>query len=402
MTPAEEPTRPEFLKWRLVSEALRSAAEARQRPLGERPEIYEQLAAMPLFFHVMPDESDQRRGRYISQELVAAVRRFRPGSQPISSRSLDRQALLCWYLRVVDGKPSDRAVAEAVGRTSNLYLLEPWGRTQQSRQAAVRARMWTEPSAFTRATRGAWPGIARLMGEVEERLGPLSAFGDLAVPDLPSPTGEPAPIETIEAVKEIRGGVRRSNRQDLRQDDLRILGWHHRIRIDHYGNSSSEFRVQIMGKQHDPVDHIDLPVFYDGNARPLAECRSGRQRSWRQIAAEWDPDTGGFYKVPIEPPLANAKKTTVQIKYRLSDVYTAGPEWFEWYFAREQTAYDLSITGSPEWSLEGVKVSCPEQTTRELPDPTERPDGFDWHIDYPEIGHRYRLVWDMKSHHLQA
>jgi len=152
-----------------------------------------------------------------------------------------------------------------------------------------------------------------------------------------------------------------------------------------------------MGKQHDPVDHIDLPVFYDGNARPLAECRSGRQRAWRQIAAEWDPDTGGFYKVPIEPPLANAEQIILHVKYRLADVYTAGREWFEWYFAREQTAYDLSITASPEWALEDVEVSCPEHTTRELPKPAQRPDGFDWHIDYPEIGHRYRLEWKMRA-----
>ncbi len=354
---------------------------------------------MPLFSHVMPGDDPRRRGRYISQQLVAAVRRFRPGIQPISPKALDRQALLCWYLRVVDGRPSDRAVAEAVGRQSSPYLIEPWGTTQGSRQAAVRARMWTGSSAFTRANRDAWPGIARLMEEVEGRLGPLSVVEDRAVPDLPSPTGEPAPIETIEAVKEIRAGVRRSNRQDLRQDDLRILAWHHKIQIDHFGDSNSDLRIQIMGKQHDPVDHIDLPIYYDGNARPIVDYRSGRQQAWRQVPAEWDPDTGGFYKLPIDPPLANAKQTTMEFKYRLSDVYQAGREWFEWYFSREQTAYDLSITASPQWALEHVEVLCPERTSRQLPKATQRPDGFDWHIDYPEIGHRYRLEWNMKRHH---
>ena len=158
----------------------------------------------------------------------------------------------------------------------------------------------------------------------------------------------------------------------------------------------------MMGKQDDPVDHIDLPVYYDGNARAIADSRSGRQRSWRQVPAEWGPEEGGFYMLPIEPPLANAKQTTMHIRYRLSDVYQAGREWFEWYFAREQKSYDLSITASPEWSIEGIQVSCPEHTTRELPKATQRPDGFDWHIDYPELGHRYRLEWDMKRHHPQA
>jgi hypothetical protein len=258
------------------------------------------------------------------------------------------------------------------------------------------------PRAFKRANRKAWPGIDRLMSAVEDRLGPF----DMPVTEHSLNNGglgaESAPIETIEAVREIRAGVRKSNRRDLRQDDLRILGWHHKIHIDHFGNSSSEFRIQIMGKQDDPVDHIDLPVNYDGSARAIADCRSGRQRSWRQVPAVWDPDEGGFYKFPIEPPLANAKRTTLQVRYRLSDVYQAGREWFEWYFAREQKSYDLSITASPEWILKDVDVSCPERTTRELPKPNERPDGFDWHIDYPEIGHRYRLEWDMISRHLQA
>lgn len=396
MTAVELPTHQEFLKWRLVSEALRAAAEVQQRPTSERPEIYEQLAVMPLFSHVRAGDETRRRGRYISQQLVAAVRRLRPRNQPISPNSLDRQAQLCWYLRVVEGRPSDRAVAEAVGRTSSPYLLEPWGTNQESRQATVRARMWTGASAFKRANREAWPGIAQLMSSVEDRLGPFDMPVEERSLDDGALGAEPAPIETIGAVREIRAGVRRNNRQHLRQDDLRILSWHHKIRIDHFGNSSSELRIQIMGKQHDPVDHIDFPVFYDGSARPIADCRSGRQRSWRQVPAEWDPDTGGFYKLPIEPPLANAKQTTMQVKYRLADVYQDGREWFEWYFAREQKAYDLSITASPEWTLEDVEVSCPEHTTRELPNPNNRPDGFDWHIDYPEIGHRYRLEWKME------
>ena len=198
VTPAEVATHQEFLKWRQVSEALRAAAEARQRPTGEKPQFFVQLAAMPLFSHVMPDESNQSRGRYISQQLVAAVRQVRPGRQPISPQALDRQALLCWYLRVVDGKPSDRTVAEAVGRTSSPYLIEPWGGTSDSRQAIVRARMWTGASAFESANRKAWPGIARLMSATEDRLGPFEMAVEEHSLDDVALGAEPAPIETIE------------------------------------------------------------------------------------------------------------------------------------------------------------------------------------------------------------
>ena len=397
VTPASEPSRADYLKWRPLSVALRLAAEAQQRPLAERPEVYESLASMSLFSHVMPEDSTQRRGAFIARNLVSAVRRLRQRALPASARSFDRQALICWYLRVVDGRMSDRAVAEAVGNSESGYLETSWGGSRESRQATVRARMWTDPTAYKSATKGAWPGIARLMNEVEERLGPFTVANLQDAREFEGRLSEAAPIESIEAIAEIREGTRRSNRRDLRQEDLRILSWHHQIQIDRFGNSNSTIRMRLMGKQEGPVDHIDLPIYYDGRARPIAESRSGRQKVWRQIPADWEADPGGFYKFPIDPPLENGRETTLHVKYRLSDVYAEGREWFEWYFSREQASYDISISVSPEWLISGVSVSSPEGTTRELPQPEERADGFDWHFRYPEIGHRYRLEWEMRS-----
>jgi hypothetical protein len=395
VAPSERPSQVDFKNWRQICSALRLAAEGASLPAAERARVYRDLAQVSLFSRVRPDELIERRGRYIYGQLRGAVRGFRPGTRPVPSGEFDRQALLCWYLRVEEGKPSDREVAEAVGKAGSTYLVQPWGVTAIARQATVRARMWTDPRAMTSATRGAWPGIALLIAEVEQRLGPFSApIEERSESPLRAPS-ESAPIETIEAVKEIRQGVRKLTRADQRQDDLRILQWDQKITIDKYGNSSKYIRTRLMGKQQEPVPHIDIPVWYDGSTRQIADYHSGRTRAWRSVAAEWDPLTGGFFKIPLEPPLGNGKPTTLHVRYHTADVYKAGPEWFEWYFAREQSRFDLAITASPEWSTREVKVSCPEETTRDLPQPVTREFGFDWSIEYPEVGRRYRLDWTM-------
>ena len=391
---APGPSTPEFLQWRQLLIALRRAAEYQPATPDERARIIRAHAADGLFADFWPGEPERRRGQQIQRRLVASVRQFRPPRRSLHVRDYEGQAILCWYLRVAEGQPSDRGVAEAVGRTTT-YLTAPWGDTPMARQKTVRARMWTDESARTTATRGAWPGIRRLVAEVEERLGPMLVADGLGGETPVTVRNDPRAPGEVDSVTDVVAGIRRlDGRHRAAQQDIRYLKWRHSNVIDRLGNSSTLVKMKVMGKDQRPVTCLYFPVYYDGEARPFADYKIGRSQRWQSVAAEWVPDLGGRFAIPI-PPLANGATLSLQYRYRLPDVYQEDDEWFEWFFAAEHKDYRLDITFAPEWELSDVRVSCPESTTRPLPEPVVKDNTITWSIEYPEVPRRYRFDWKM-------
>lgn len=388
------PSTPEFRQWRQLLTALRRAAEYRLATPDERARIIRAHAADGLFANFWTSEPERRRGQQIQRRLVASVRQFRPPVRALHARDYEGQAILCWYLRVAEGQPSDRGVAEAVGRTTT-FLTAPWGDTPMARQKTVRARMWTDESARTTATRGAWPGIRRLVAAVEERLGPmLVADGPGGETPVTTSHGPRAPGEVDSATDMVAGIRRIDGRYRTTQQDIRYLKWWQSNVIDRFGNLTTHVTMKVMGKDQRPVTCLYLPVYYDGEARPFADYKIGRSQKWQSVAAEWLPDLGGRFAIPI-PPLANGATLSLQYRFPLPDAYREGDEWFEWFFAAEHKDYHLDITLAPEWEISDVRVSCPESTTRPLPEPIVKDHTIKWSIEYPETPRRYRFDWKM-------
>lgn len=386
---SDAPTQADLERWighRVVLALLTACAQPAARHDRDRLSVLlYKLGEGAIAADSEPPLNNEQVGRQVRKELLSALRRMAPPPRreaALSKYGPDRLALLAWRIRLENGT-SFRTIGE--------HLNDRVGSQWKWPKEHMRRLMWDTATPNKKyVSVAAWPGIQRLLGELDGR---FMAPKNPEPPDVGNDAVEPEhpALRTLEAIWDIRRGVRWKARNDPKvlQLDIAIADWNQQAHIDQWGNISTKIDARLVNTGAEMIKDIDLPVYYDGEIRPIADVTI--LGSDFTVAAEWDPAGHGLFIIPFPNPLAPAEDIEFTYRYHHADAFHAGDEWYDWYFARIHFEYRLSLTFDASWRISEVRASTPDEPGF-TPEPDTDGSRVAWHLQFPRRT-RYRLDW---------
>lgn len=195
----------------------------------------------------------------------------------------------------------------------------------------------------------------------------------------------------IPVVESIRKGTRTTT-----VDDYFICDWQHAVLVDEHGNSKTEVDCLLVNTSGESKSDVVFPVYFENpTGRPHGWAKFGRSKRTVHPYEFDDSKASGVFRIRFPRPLPPGDHVRFQWGFNYLGVYSAGREWWEWYFGRPHSLFRIAFTFAPIWSLSNVQGYICGEEELSLNQPTVTGQAFVWRIHAPKIGRKCRLEFDL-------